>query len=140
MHSYQAVFVEPGEAVTLQCSLEEKSSLFVWYKQTAGQLPQQVGMTGPVMGVIVFPPFKNTFKLERTKNTVSLTISRASKEDEGMYFCGSQVNVITFTNGTYLAVSGNHSVFPLTFDNTFFDSCLNENFTDFAKLLKSSMV
>ncbi|KAI4888945.1 hypothetical protein NFI96_002005 [Prochilodus magdalenae] len=105
--THQFLLVEAGKAVTLQYTLEDKSSnLFIWYKLPVGQLPQQVGMTGPVMGAILFAPFKN-FRLERTKNTVSLTIPHATKEDEGMYFCGiSQVNVITFTSGTYLAVSG----------------------------------
>uniref|UniRef100_A0A8B9GTK2 Ig-like domain-containing protein n=1 Tax=Astyanax mexicanus TaxID=7994 RepID=A0A8B9GTK2_ASTMX len=104
------VIVEHGESITLQCTVGKKSSdLFLWYKERLGHAPQQVGMVGSYSDPIIFPPFHHSgFKIERTENTISLTILRATKEDEGMYFCGlSLVNVITFYNGMFLAVSGN---------------------------------
>ncbi|XP_072519291.1 uncharacterized protein [Salminus brasiliensis] len=108
-HLVSFVFAEPGEAVTLQCTIGKKSSeLFLWYKQRLGHTPQQVGLSGPRLDPILFPPFQESgFKLERTDKTISLTIPCATKDDEGMYFCGSSlVNVITFFSGSFLAVTG----------------------------------
>ncbi|XP_076879010.1 uncharacterized protein LOC143527581 isoform X2 [Brachyhypopomus gauderio] len=113
VHLYQmatSATVEFGHTATLRCTLEEKDtkSLIVWYKQTIEHLLQAIGITGPAMDTIIFPPFKNSsIKLDRIKNNVSLTISHATKEDEGMYYCGSsQVNVIRFFRGTFLALRG----------------------------------
>lgn len=105
--SVSFAFAERGKPVSLQCTFEDKDkNLFVWYKQRPGRMPQQIGIYGLSMGSIVSEPFNN-FKLEKTENTVSLTIPHVSGDDEGMYFCGtSQLNVITFTNGTFLTVTG----------------------------------
>ena len=96
---------ESGENVTLHCKCVEKSdqSSWFWYKQRAGQEPQEVAV-------------KLTDKLPTTSSkrfkinqSFSLTIVQINKDDEGMYFCGKgDENSITFSNGTFLAVTGNY--------------------------------
>ncbi|XP_036423642.1 uncharacterized protein LOC118806340 [Colossoma macropomum] len=46
-------------------------------------------------------------ELKANKSSFSLNIKRATEDNEGMYFCGkSQGNIIEFSTGTFLAVTG----------------------------------
>ncbi|XP_036423737.1 uncharacterized protein LOC118806426 [Colossoma macropomum] len=111
-HSAQAVdlseasFVsaESGENVTLLCKFVEKSGQsiksWVWYKQRAGQEPQEVA-------VKLINKFPNTLsKRFKINQSFNLTIEQTTKADEGMYFCGvGDGNTIMFSNGTFLAMT-----------------------------------
>ena len=82
----------------------------IWYKYKLGQTLQPVGT---VLGqVYIYPAFKSTMELKANKSSFSLNIKRATEDDGGMYFCGkSQGNIIEFSTGTFLAVTGNHHIF-----------------------------
>ncbi|XP_017544265.1 uncharacterized protein LOC108415731 [Pygocentrus nattereri] len=103
------VSAKPGEAVTLQCTLADHQSTedVFWYKQPVGQMPQEVGIKGAFMEAVFSSHFKNSsFKLERVENSVSLTISHPTKDDEAMYYCGiSVMKMIKFSTGTFLAIT-----------------------------------
>ena len=100
------VSAESGENVTLHCKFVGKSGQniksWVWYKQRAGQEPQEVAMklTDKLPTTSL-----NRFKINKH---FDLIIEQTNKDDEGMYFCGvGHRNTITFSNGTFLAVTGN---------------------------------
>uniref|UniRef100_A0AAR2II34 Ig-like domain-containing protein n=1 Tax=Pygocentrus nattereri TaxID=42514 RepID=A0AAR2II34_PYGNA len=94
---------ESGKTVTLHCKFVERSGQsvksWVWYKQRAGQEPQEVA--------VKLPEKRATTSLNRLKiiQNFDLTIEQSNKTDEGMYFCGVVGNTITFSKGTFLAVT-----------------------------------
>ncbi|KAL7863550.1 hypothetical protein SRHO_G00125340 [Serrasalmus rhombeus] len=98
------VSAESGETVTLHCKFVERSGQsvksWVWYRQRAGQEPQEVA--------VKLPEKRAATSLNRLKiiQNFNLTIEQTEKTDEGMYFCGVGVgNTITFSKGTFLAVT-----------------------------------
>ncbi|KAL6479770.1 hypothetical protein MHYP_G00108030 [Metynnis hypsauchen] len=98
------VSAESGENVTLHCKFVEKSGQsvksWVWYKQRAGQEPQEVAVKLPEKRAATS---SDRFKISQS---FDLTIEQTNKDDEGMYFCGVGVrNTITFSKGTFLAVT-----------------------------------
>ncbi|KAI4901895.1 hypothetical protein NFI96_031883 [Prochilodus magdalenae] len=79
----------------------------VWYKQKPGQAPQQVGIMLTNAEPVISPEFKDKIKVEVNRSSTSLSIPYTTKDDEGTYYCGvSQVNMITFSTGTFLALTG----------------------------------
>ncbi|XP_072519295.1 uncharacterized protein [Salminus brasiliensis] len=115
------VSAKSGEAVTLHCTLADwlRNEDVFWYKQPLGQMPQEVGIKGNIMDAIISPRFQNSsVKLERTGNSISLTIRNPTKDDEGIYYCGiSVMKMITFSNGTFLAVT-DHSQLTISVHQT----------------------
>ncbi|XP_076877176.1 uncharacterized protein LOC143526584 [Brachyhypopomus gauderio] len=99
-----------GEAVNLTCTFEKhmSSDKMVWYKQKSGQRFQEVGLKLANKDYIILPEFNKTgIKMEISESNISLCFSNVTNDDEGMYFCGVYVvNVITFSTGTFLAVTG----------------------------------
>uniref|UniRef100_A0A3B4CSS8 Ig-like domain-containing protein n=1 Tax=Pygocentrus nattereri TaxID=42514 RepID=A0A3B4CSS8_PYGNA len=98
------------EPVTLHCKFVEKFSQnnWVWYKQRSGQEPQEVAVKLPSRDPTLSSDSKIRFKINQH---FSLTIKQTTKDDEGMYFCGKgDRNTITFTNGVFLAVTGQHQL------------------------------
>uniref|UniRef100_A0AAR2KR59 Ig-like domain-containing protein n=1 Tax=Pygocentrus nattereri TaxID=42514 RepID=A0AAR2KR59_PYGNA len=97
------VSAESGKTVTLHCKFVERSGQsirsWVWYKQRAGQEPQEVAVN--------IPEKRATTSLNRLKiiQNFDLTIEQTEKTDEGMYFCGVVGTTITFSKGTFLAVT-----------------------------------
>ncbi|KAL6479774.1 hypothetical protein MHYP_G00108070 [Metynnis hypsauchen] len=117
MYSAQAVrnseslviSAEPGEAVTLNCTLEGKSGedVKMWYKQRLEHAPLEVGSQLEGKSAMISKQFdaSKRFKINSIANGFSLSIERVTKEDEGMYFCGSAgVNTLDFSTATFLAV------------------------------------
>ncbi|KAL6479787.1 hypothetical protein MHYP_G00108200 [Metynnis hypsauchen] len=105
----EASFVSatPGEAVTLHCKFVEQfaQNNWVWYKQRAGQEPQEVALKLPDKrkAALLSDKDKTRFKIHQN---FSLTIEQTTKDDEGMYFCGKEdKETITFSHGTFLAVT-----------------------------------
>ncbi|KAL6479773.1 hypothetical protein MHYP_G00108060 [Metynnis hypsauchen] len=102
----EATFVsaKPGEAVTLHCKFVKQftQNNWVWYKQRAGQEPQEVALKLPHKRKAALS--SDRFKINQN---FSLTIEQTTKDDEGMYFCGKEdKETITFSHGTFLAVTG----------------------------------
>uniref|UniRef100_A0A3B4CHE1 Ig-like domain-containing protein n=1 Tax=Pygocentrus nattereri TaxID=42514 RepID=A0A3B4CHE1_PYGNA len=99
------VSAESGKTVTLHCKFVERSGQnvksWVWYKQRAGQEPQEVA--------VKLPEKRATTSLNRLKiiQNFDLTIEQTEKTDEGMYFCGVVGNTITFSKGTFLLLQDN---------------------------------
>ncbi|KAL7863512.1 hypothetical protein SRHO_G00124960 [Serrasalmus rhombeus] len=103
----EASFVpaKPGEPVTLHCEFVEKfpHNNWVWYKQRSGQEPQEVAVKLPTKEPTLSSDSKIRFKIHKN---FSLTIQQTTKDDEGMYFCGTgDERTITFSHGTFLAVA-----------------------------------
>ncbi|KAL6479769.1 hypothetical protein MHYP_G00108020 [Metynnis hypsauchen] len=129
MYSAQAVrnseslFIsaEPGEAVTLNCTLEGKSGKYLrmWYKQRLEHAALEVGSQLEGKSVMISKQFDTSkrFKINNITNGFSLSIERVTKEDEGMYFCGSAgENTLNFSTATFLAVKEDpvdHVMLPL---------------------------
>ncbi|XP_076879012.1 uncharacterized protein LOC143527582 [Brachyhypopomus gauderio] len=104
------IVAKPGENVTFNCTFAEKHSAeaLVWYKQTREQTLQNIAVHRALMDAIISPEFSQSkLKLERTKTSITLSVLHATKDDEGLYFCGVVVMKTTeFSTGTFLAVTG----------------------------------
>ncbi|XP_072519297.1 signal-regulatory protein beta-2-like [Salminus brasiliensis] len=102
------ISVESGKNVTLHCKEkpEKASKIWVWYKQRVGQEPQEVAtqLTSNNQEPFLNSIFQKGFKID--KKDFSLTIKGATKDHEGMYFCGKgDGNTLKFFNGTFVAVT-----------------------------------
>ncbi|XP_053487873.1 uncharacterized protein LOC128611999 [Ictalurus furcatus] len=104
------VSVKSGERVTLNCTFlnSSRSLRVVWYKQRSGELPQKLGERLSYLDAKISPQFNSSgVKVERINNGISMTITHAKKDDEGLYFCGlPKWENVHFFNGTILAVTG----------------------------------
>lgn len=105
------ISVKHGERVSLNCTFLDNSNSdrAIWYKQRSGEIPREVGGRFSHADAKISPQFKTSgVKVERINNGISMTISHAKKDDEGLYFCGlSNWEKVKFSNGTFLAVTGN---------------------------------
>ena len=108
------ITVQLGEPANLTCAFPSKFSLkkLYWYKQSAGDTLKLIVK----LYKSITPQYGSQFshsRLEvyRDKNFSSLTISRTTKEDEGMYHCGVTEWMNTEWSGTYLLVKGNHVIY-----------------------------
>uniref|UniRef100_A0A3B4D0Z6 Ig-like domain-containing protein n=1 Tax=Pygocentrus nattereri TaxID=42514 RepID=A0A3B4D0Z6_PYGNA len=96
---------ESGGEVTLHCNILEKSAqnvkVWVWYMQRTGHEPQEVAAK------LTTREAPTSSKRHKISQIFNLTIEQTTKAEEGMYFCGKgDGNTITFTNGVFLAVTG----------------------------------
>lgn len=102
-----------GDDATFKCDVSEKELKFWrWYKQSLGHVPQSVAnvVHGKVTLLGGFDSSRFTAKIEASKYV--LTIRNVRKEDEAAYFCQDGTTYSdTFSNGTFLAVKGNVSLF-----------------------------
>ncbi|XP_053487609.1 uncharacterized protein LOC128611824 [Ictalurus furcatus] len=117
------VSVKPGERVTLNCTFHDKYSkeLIVWYKQQFGDMPREVRKMRVYINTE--PGISSGFKVEEIMNGISLTILQTKKTDEGLYFCGIYTwGKFTFSNGTFIAVTGNGDVKVSVFQSGVSDS------------------
>ncbi|XP_053361923.1 uncharacterized protein LOC128531800 [Clarias gariepinus] len=107
------VSVKSGERVTLNCTFQDdsKKELMIWYRQQFGALPQEVPNTRPHMDTQTSPELKLGHEIMEIMNGISLTILQTKKGDEGLYFCGLYTwGKFEFSNGTFLAVTGDEGV------------------------------
>uniref|UniRef100_A0AAY4ED45 Ig-like domain-containing protein n=1 Tax=Denticeps clupeoides TaxID=299321 RepID=A0AAY4ED45_9TELE len=93
-----------GDSVTLQCfhSLDLNKMTFYWYKQVLGGKPSPLAFSHPD-GTSV----KNKrASIQRTKESLHLTIKNINPSDEAVYFCGwnNDNNEIEFGNGSFLTL------------------------------------
>ncbi|XP_017329330.1 uncharacterized protein LOC108268719 [Ictalurus punctatus] len=103
------VSMKSGERVTLNCTFQDEYSkeLIVWYKQTFGELPQEVGKITANIDIEMSAEFRSGFKIEKSVNGISLTILQTKKSDEGLYFCGIYTwGNSAISSGTFIAVTG----------------------------------
>uniref|UniRef100_A0A3B4C1C6 Ig-like domain-containing protein n=1 Tax=Pygocentrus nattereri TaxID=42514 RepID=A0A3B4C1C6_PYGNA len=104
------VSAAPGETVTLNCPPVGDSDVDVnmWYKQRLEHAPLEVGSKFKTRDSIISAQFdRSRFKIERTAQSVSLSIERVTKGDEGMYFCAAAgEKTMNFSTATFLAVTG----------------------------------
>ena len=91
-----------GENINLTCSVSGKEAwLFFWYKLKFGYMVQTLAEGASLQ-------FDNPrFTVMKAGDLYTLTIRNISKDDEATYFCqGGEAYLITFINGTILAVKG----------------------------------
>ena len=108
----------PGDTVTLDCFFPAafENEQLSWYKQTLGQKPFLVAM---LLGATLSwdPLFSEDsqngrMNIQRSEGTFNLTIAKITPSDEATYYCiGTAYQVVTFGNGTFLALKGNTRVF-----------------------------
>uniref|UniRef100_A0AAY4ED25 Ig-like domain-containing protein n=1 Tax=Denticeps clupeoides TaxID=299321 RepID=A0AAY4ED25_9TELE len=100
-----------GDSVTLQCfhSLDLNKMTFYWYKQVLGGKPSPLAFSHPD-GTSV----KNKrASIQRTKESLHLTIKNINPSDEAVYFCGwnNDNNEIEFGNGSFLTLKTDLYIF-----------------------------
>ncbi|XP_072251430.1 uncharacterized protein [Leuresthes tenuis] len=105
------VTVQLGEPVTLTCVLPDdtrSTDKIQWSKQSAGDTLKSIVMLWKNQNPLYGPGFSDS-KLEATYNGKSstLTISKITKEDEGMYHCAVFEYAAVTWSGTYLSFIGN---------------------------------
>ncbi|XP_027007741.1 uncharacterized protein LOC113645965 [Tachysurus fulvidraco] len=104
------VSVKSGQGVTLNCRFQDthNKELVAWYKQTFGEMPQEVGKIIANRGIQISPKFDSLrFKVEKIINGTSLSIVQMKKRDEGLYLCGAYTwGKFYFSSGTFIAVTG----------------------------------
>uniref|UniRef100_A0AAY4EDE1 Ig-like domain-containing protein n=1 Tax=Denticeps clupeoides TaxID=299321 RepID=A0AAY4EDE1_9TELE len=103
-----------GDSVTLQCfhSLDLNKMTFYWYKQVLGGKPSPLAFSHPD-GTSV----KNKrASIQRTKESLHLTIKNINPSDEAVYFCGwnNDNNEIEFGNGSFLTLKSDSQHEPKT--------------------------
>ncbi|KAK2839099.1 hypothetical protein Q7C36_013913 [Tachysurus vachellii] len=107
------VSVKTGERATLNCMFQDthNKELVVWYKQTFGEIPQEVGKIIANRDTQISPKFDSLrFKIEKIINGTSLSIVQMKKSDEGLYFCGINTwGKFYFSSGTFIAVTGKNN-------------------------------
>uniref|UniRef100_A0A3B1JUM4 Ig-like domain-containing protein n=1 Tax=Astyanax mexicanus TaxID=7994 RepID=A0A3B1JUM4_ASTMX len=100
------ISVRSGSSVTLQCRLDQRTSYCAksWYMQKLGQEPKEL----VIRLANKTEPIYSTGSNRLNMNGNFLTIKKASKEDEGIYFCGgTKTNNVVFSSGMFLTVTGN---------------------------------
>ncbi|KAK1804000.1 hypothetical protein P4O66_003759 [Electrophorus voltai] len=113
----QAVLIQPGENITLNCTFKEKYDInpSMWYKQRPNQEPQQVGEVLKNKQAIPSSPFSNsTFKIIWDDTTNSLTILNLTEDYKGTYFCAvTDGRMIHFSSATFVNVTDCSTVKPM---------------------------
>ncbi|XP_049340260.1 uncharacterized protein LOC125804776 [Astyanax mexicanus] len=106
------ISVRSGSSVTLQCRLDQRTSYSAksWYMQKLGQEPKEL----VIRLANKTEPIYSTGSNRLNMNGNFLTIKKASKEDEGIYFCGgTKTNNVVFSSGMFLTVTG-HPQFSIS--------------------------
>ncbi|XP_053487847.1 uncharacterized protein LOC128611975 isoform X2 [Ictalurus furcatus] len=118
--------VKSGEHVTLKCPFGDirMAESVVWYKLVFGEMPQKVGEILAYKDVKIWPEFKTSgFIMLVTDNGISLTIPHIKKDDGGLYYCEKcNLDDVSLSNGTFLAVTGDGDVKVSVFQSGVSDS------------------
>ncbi|KAL2088596.1 hypothetical protein ACEWY4_015495 [Coilia grayii] len=95
----------------LECFFSKglRTMRFYWFKQTLGGKPLLLVQSQRNAATEFAEGFNDgRFQLDEGEAHFHLNFSRASRYDEGMYFCGVRKSYeVLFANGTFLAVEGN---------------------------------
>ncbi|XP_046704946.1 uncharacterized protein LOC124385741 [Silurus meridionalis] len=120
------ITVESGERLSLNCTFINilKHESIVWYKQTFGEMPQKVGEKLAFKKVNISHIFtRSGLTMESTNDGVSLTIPHVNKDHGGLYYCGRiDLDVVTFSKGTFVSVTGDKDVKVSVFQSSVSDS------------------
>ncbi|KAF4094137.1 hypothetical protein AMELA_G00009690 [Ameiurus melas] len=121
------VSVKSGERVSLNCPFGDnhRTESVIWYKQRFGEMPLKVGERLAYKEVKFSPEFKTSeFRMETTDNGISLIILHFNKDHGGLYYCVKSFNLenVTVSNGTVLAVTGDGDVKVSVFQSGVSDS------------------
>uniref|UniRef100_A0A667Z5D4 Novel immune-type receptor 8 n=1 Tax=Myripristis murdjan TaxID=586833 RepID=A0A667Z5D4_9TELE len=101
-----------GDSVTFECQIKRgDQENRVWYKVTAGRRLQLVVRENKLFNRNVFGPeflqSSHRYSLKHDSNIYHLSISAATWEDIGTYYCGVlQLSFIEFGPGTFLMLKG----------------------------------
>uniref|UniRef100_A0A667ZRT0 Ig-like domain-containing protein n=1 Tax=Myripristis murdjan TaxID=586833 RepID=A0A667ZRT0_9TELE len=104
-----------GDPVTFECQIKSADQENrVWYKVNAGRRLQLVVRENKLYNRNVFGPeflqSSHRYSLKYDSNIYHLSISAATREDTGTYYCGVlQLNFIQFGPGTFLMLKGTSS-------------------------------
>ncbi|XP_026072713.1 uncharacterized protein LOC113052518 [Carassius auratus] len=104
------VSVHEGDPVVLSCLLTTKQlSMALWYKQVTGEEPRLIASSVLHSSESQFHNQFNSshFEVLRGTGSFNLRIVNTLQSDCGTYYCAfSFSNIITFGNGTHLAIKG----------------------------------
>ncbi|KAM7377558.1 hypothetical protein PAMA_014054 [Pampus argenteus] len=100
--------VKLGDSATIECHIKSEMMKRVWYKLTTGKRLQLVTAFDSYYNREVFADeFRDRFSVKFDKTSSHLSISRATWEDVGTYYCGAMnLNDIQFGPGTFLMLKG----------------------------------
>ncbi|XP_008433332.1 uncharacterized protein LOC103480232 [Poecilia reticulata] len=98
-----------GESVTIECFIKSIINNRVWYKLTADRRLQVIATYSSRYNwsVVSVDELKHRYSVNSNGNNNHLTISAASWDDAGTYFCGVlRLTDIQFGSGTLLMLKG----------------------------------
>uniref|UniRef100_A0A3B4ZR75 Uncharacterized LOC103361185 n=1 Tax=Stegastes partitus TaxID=144197 RepID=A0A3B4ZR75_9TELE len=97
-----------GESATIQCYIKSLVTTRVWYKLTTGRKLQLVASFDSYYNQnVVADEFKHRFSTVFDSINTHLSITTASWDDVGTYFCGvMRLNNVHFGSGTFLMLKG----------------------------------
>ncbi|KAM7366052.1 hypothetical protein PAMP_015521 [Pampus punctatissimus] len=100
--------VELGDSATIECHIKSEMMKRVWYKLTIGKRLQLVTAFDSYYDREVFADeFRDHYSIKFNKTSSQLSISTATWEDVGTYYCGvMNLNDIQFGPGTFLMLKG----------------------------------
>ncbi|KAM7366050.1 hypothetical protein PAMP_015519 [Pampus punctatissimus] len=97
-----------GETVSITCRIYSSVRIRVWYKLTTRRSLQLLGSTDTLYNLTTFvDQMRHRFSVSSDKTSSHLSISTATWEDVGTYYCGvMNLNDIQFGPGTFLMLKG----------------------------------
>ncbi|KAM7377561.1 hypothetical protein PAMA_014056 [Pampus argenteus] len=97
-----------GETVSITCRIYSSVRIRVWYKLTTRRTLHLMASTDTFYNLTTFvEQIHHRFSVSSDKTSSHLSISRATWEDVGTYYCGSMnLNDIQFGPGTFLMLKG----------------------------------
>uniref|UniRef100_A0A667Z9Z1 Ig-like domain-containing protein n=1 Tax=Myripristis murdjan TaxID=586833 RepID=A0A667Z9Z1_9TELE len=103
--------VELGHPVSIECQIKSALRTRVWYKLTAGRKLQDMVSVDIFYNRTIFgsqfQQLSHRFSVTNDGIKTDLSISAATWEDIGTYYCGVQhINFIEFGPGTFLMLKG----------------------------------
>ncbi|KAM6960319.1 signal-regulatory protein beta-2-like [Tautogolabrus adspersus] len=104
--SFQTVTL--GDTATVECHIKSEMQRRVWYKLTTGKRLQHVATFNPKYSLsTIVNQFEHRHSVKFNGISSNLSISAATWEDAGTYFCGVLTsNDIQFGSGTFLMLKG----------------------------------
>lgn len=107
--SFQTVRL--GDSATVECYIESDLKKRVWYKVTTTMSLQLVAEFHSRYDHVLRQRFDQRYSVKLDGNSSQLSISEATWNDVGTYFCGVvYLTRIHFGSGTFLMLEGIHAL------------------------------